>query len=264
MNIIRQRRLDLGLSQEQLAIKCAVPRQRISEYERGVALPDRETSNRISQEIGVKVLLDQGHILKPGKTNLCAIRRYEMREPKREIWTRAFVRWREQIQVAKLPERVLAWLEQYVPADSVTEAATDLQMIMGGAVCRLANPHAWGFRRQTIVDDRGMALGERRLPCFHWLRDGMECILWPQVNLRPADITFRVDFLVLVRYGSKIMWCILEVDGSGHRFENDAFRNQQLGLTDIRLSHQEVTNWRVARLVPERLRDFVVGKRKAS
>jgi len=106
MSIIRQRRLDLGLSQEQLAIKCAVPRQRISEYERGVALPDRETSNRISQQIGVKVLLDQDHILKPGKTNLCAIRRYEMREPKREIWTRAFARWREQIRTAKLPERV--------------------------------------------------------------------------------------------------------------------------------------------------------------
>ena len=49
---IKRRRLELGLSQEQLAEKLAVTRQTVSNWERSVSSPDLQMLGRIAGALG--------------------------------------------------------------------------------------------------------------------------------------------------------------------------------------------------------------------
>ena len=49
---IKRRRLELGLSQEQLAEKLAVTHQTVSNWERSVSFPDLQMLGRIAEALG--------------------------------------------------------------------------------------------------------------------------------------------------------------------------------------------------------------------
>lgn len=51
---LKQKRIDAGLSQQQLADECHVVRQTICEIERGVNRPSVETAKLIAEVLGFK------------------------------------------------------------------------------------------------------------------------------------------------------------------------------------------------------------------
>ena len=60
---IKRRRLELGLSQEQLAEKLAVTRQTVSNWERSVSFPDLPALERIAEALGT----DPAELIYPGR-----------------------------------------------------------------------------------------------------------------------------------------------------------------------------------------------------
>ena len=60
---IKRRRLELGLSQEQLAEKLAVTRQTVSNWERSVSFPDLQMLGRIAAALGT----DAAELIYPGR-----------------------------------------------------------------------------------------------------------------------------------------------------------------------------------------------------
>ena len=60
---IKRRRLELGLSQEQLAEKLAVTRQTVSNWERSVSFPDLPVLERIAEALGA----DPAELIYPGR-----------------------------------------------------------------------------------------------------------------------------------------------------------------------------------------------------
>ena len=60
---IKRRRLELGLSQEQLAEKLAVTRQTVSNWERSVSFPDLPALERIAESLDT----DPAELIYPGR-----------------------------------------------------------------------------------------------------------------------------------------------------------------------------------------------------
>lgn len=58
--ILRQTRLDSGLTQEQVAALIGVPRQRVTEWEAGHHEPGYETVERILTALGYSLKTDAG------------------------------------------------------------------------------------------------------------------------------------------------------------------------------------------------------------
>ena len=148
---------------------------------------------------------------------------------------------------------MLGWLKRFCHSDEATESLGLVQLAAAGARPVFASPHECGFRGVPVMDFKGLSLGERLLPGLHWAHPEFECILWPQVTLRPMAISYRADYLVLLRKSSS-HWLILELDGQKHDQEADSYRQCQLGLLDIRIAANEVRKFRFISLLMEELK----------
>ena len=64
MTPLKQRRIELGMAQSQVAILAAVSQEAYSKYERGASLPDIDKALRIAKVLGFVQLEDLAHAFK--------------------------------------------------------------------------------------------------------------------------------------------------------------------------------------------------------
>jgi transcriptional regulator with XRE-family HTH domain len=244
MEFLRRRRLELGLSQAELAQRSGVARQRIAEIEGGLVLPGADQAEALEEVLGCQGLATSCQILSQKWLGRQGRRRpFEAPEVNQDPWLRAERYWAYPMR--RIPVRILAWMKHFFLCDEASECYGWVQLAMVGARPRLGNPHQAGFRNLPLVDGKGQALGERMLPCLHWKEQGFECILWPQVRVRPLAVTYRLDSLLFLRKKRATHWLYLELDGRGHDEAHDLYRHRELKLDAIRVPAEEVKRARL-------------------
>lgn len=241
MNWQKQARQTKNLKQVGLAEKTGISPQRLCKIEKGQVLPTPEQSVILAKELGLGgVPCSDDQVLDRELQSLRSYRPFELEVHSQERWKVALKNWSARVFGLKLNHRVLGWMRLLIRVDSAIEALFWMLLAAAKAEVFLANPHLMGFRLQPIVDSQGFCLGERCLPGLYLESKTRKIWIWPQVNLRPKDITYRVDALVLIIEGENWRWIVLELDGQGHDAAKDAFRKLQLGMPEIRISEKEI------------------------
>jgi len=241
MNWLQNARDGKNLKQTQLAEKTGISRQRICKIEKGLVLPTRAQGELLARELGLAgVPCSEDLLLNRETQHLPKHRVYDLEVHNQERWKVALKAWNSRVQQMKLDPRVLGWMRLLIRVDSAIEALFWMLLAAAKAEVFLANPHFMGFRLLPIVDSHGFCLGERCLPGLYLESGKRKIWIWPQVSLRPKDIAFRVDGLALIVEGENRRWIVLELDGQGHHAAKDAFRREQLGMNEIRLTEKEI------------------------
>ena len=241
MNWLQHARELKNLNQSRLADQTTISRTRICKIENGTALPTRAQSEALAKELGLTGVPCSDDLVSDRQMQSLHKRRpYELELHNPERWKVALTAWATRIGRLKLPARTLGWMRILVRVDSAVEAFFWMLLAAAGGEVLLANPHNMGFRLQPIVDSKGLCLGERVLPCMYLEKNGKKMWIWPQVNLRPKDIAYRVDALILIIQGDSRRWVILELDGQGHNPTRDLYRQEQLGMPEIRITEKQI------------------------
>jgi len=249
MFTVKELRNRHGWNLSQLGRATGLDRRYLADLERGVTLATPQVRELLSQH-GLTALPCTTEVLRKKDLRALPLRPYEYPQYNLEAWDRAAAS--KPGLYRRIDPKCLAWLRRFVRADSILECDLWVRLLLAGGTRRWANPHECGYRNLPVVDDLGDALGERKLPCIHLKRNGLEVIIWPQVWLRPGKFTFRVDALVL-RILPTPHWGALEVDGPGHDFEKDDFRSEQLGQDTIRLNKSDIQNPELVEVVIQRI-----------
>ena len=241
MNWQQQARQAKNLKQVGLAEKTGISPQRLCKIEKGQVLPTREQSEILAKELGLGgAPCTDDQISDRRLQSLRNHRPFEFEVPNQERWKIALKAWSARVFGLKLNPRTLGWMRLLIRVDSAVEGLFWMLLAAAKAEVFLANPHTMGFRLQPIVDSQGFCLGERLLPGLYLESATKKIWIWPQVNLRPKVVTYRVDALALIVEGDSSRWIVLELDGQGHNSAKDAFRREQLGVAEIRLSDKEI------------------------
>ena len=241
MNWLQRAREEKNLKQTQLAEKTGISRQRICKIEKGLVLPTRAQSESLARELGLATTPCSQDLLPDRETQHLPKRRtFELEVHSQERWKVALKAWCARIYSFKLDPRILEWMRLLIRVDSALEALFWMVLAASKAEAFLANPHFMGFRLHPIVDSQGQCIGERCLPGLYLESRTRKIWIWPQVNLRPKDIAYRVDALILIVEGETRRWMVLELDGKGHNPNKDAFRREQLGMQEIRISEKDI------------------------
>ena len=237
MKILRETREKLGMRLTELARRLDIPHQRLSEYDRGRALPPPEVAARIQTVLKIAVPSSEDELSLRELGCLNSAKPYRLEHYSCAHWERAL----EHIEPPHFP----GWLTQFVRCDSALEALAWLQWLNDGAEAGLLSPLRLGFCQHALVDSQGLGLGERPLPCLY--HPARHLTLWPQVGLKTAAYVFRCDALCFDG-----AWNILEIDGEGHRSGQDEFRRRQLGLPEWRFSESQIKSFGLPILLQER------------
>jgi len=171
-----------------------------------------------------------------------------------ERWKLALNNYSSLIARLGVDVRVLTWMRLLIRVDSQLEALFWILLVAGGCKVFLGSPTSYGFRQHLTVDSRGDGLGERVLPGLYYEGNGVSFWLWPQVSLRPTNIAYRPDALMLFLEGNIRKWLVSETDGRGHKKERDAFRNEQLKMGEVRFTEDEIKDRGLLNLLIERAR----------
>lgn len=253
MTIFGTIRKHLGLTQASMAELCELGRNAWMNIESGRTLPSLDVARRIEEASGRLALPHQGQELTAKEVDWWSSgARYDLPAVNGEAWRRAGRNSWHTLRFPVDPDRRL-WMETFLPAQSSVESRVLLEFAHAGARPQLSSPSEVGLRDLPILDAQGFALGERRLPGLRGEVEEVHFLLWPQVHLRPDNVTYCVDALLRLRSGRKSAWCILEVDGKGHNSQNDVFRADSLKLHCIRISHEQAHEGRAVQVFLEGL-----------
>ena len=253
--MIRQQRIQRGLTQKQLAEQVGLPRQRISEYERGRGMLSDHALQVLAQ------VLNSGDLIAEEWFLSAADRRRLSRKPRWEIQVDEGSTW------ATLPPRYASIYSTFEPTyipplafkrlvrcDSSLEILVWVLLLELGFRPRLASPVALGFREFCLADSAGRALGHCLKAAFYLKEPGLDVICWPQITLERFDLHRRVDGLILTRTPHQTRWSVLEIDGKSHNSEWDQKQDQRLGLKVHRFPEEDVLGLRVGKCLMEQLR----------
>ncbi|MBT9589209.1 helix-turn-helix transcriptional regulator [bacterium] len=259
MNLLKLVRTVLHLSQRQAAAQFKVSRQLWARTESGACLPSAELARCLEEasQVGPLPSLDDVLSARERRQWVASARPYQLELAHPEPWRRAAKNWPYPISRLALEARTRQWMETLMVCDSAIEAYGWLQLASVGGRPQIDNPHELGFRDLPILDARGKVLGERRLAGLCGEHQGVRFMVWPQVHLRPASVTYRTDGLLWLRYQQRTAWAMLEFDGPRHRREDDEFRERELALPPLRITHREVTQLKVTTIFLRRAREIL-------
>ncbi len=234
-------RKQLGKNQPEMAEACGISRSAWQMIEYGSQLPSRKVADLIRNLSGVVVPCEDQCLTVAERRKWRRPRPFELYAADADLWTRVHHHCANMKGLYQAIEpSLLAWMEQMLALESVTEGFDLLQLAFHGATAFLDSPYELGFRRQPLVDSQGLVLGERKLAGLRGKWGEVSYLLWPQVSIRPWMATFRVDGLLLLSRKGKTRWCIREVDGPLHDLEHDRKRREILKLLEIRVTAGEV------------------------
>ena len=122
MDYFQQRRKALGLSQAELARRCGVSEQRISEIARGQALPKEWLAERLELHLETEGLPRRCEVLSPTVLHrLNPPRPFELPAVNCEGWQRMERHYRDQIDTLGLDVAAMIWMQSNFTADSGVE-----------------------------------------------------------------------------------------------------------------------------------------------
>ena len=150
---LRQMREALNLSQQQMARRFGVSRQRWRDLEVGLRLPSSDLARQLEAALPPEPCPCVGDTLTFAEQRLLVSPRpYEMSPVNAEKWLRAKESWAYPISQLQLGPRICKWMEATFPTDSSVEAYGWYQLATLKARPLVHNPHELGFRAHPIVE----------------------------------------------------------------------------------------------------------------
>ena len=223
--MMKKRRLQLGLSQIQLARKTGVPWRYIADFEAGKPHVHRER----------ELALVQAYLRLPTRE---IPERYLTAEASKQSWLVA----EEACAAFDLPVPPADFRER-VPC-TLVQALSWCRLLKDGATLGEASPMEFGFWNHGLVDQYHNPIGIRPLPLITWEDSSWRFILWPQVRVRTAHRTYRLDALGLSAGWSSSRWSVLQLDGRQNRWDGALRDNLQLPLVSTDTSEVHSGRWR--------------------
>lgn len=252
-----------GLSQSELAARCGIGRERLSNFERGMRRPAPDHLTRLATALGIEeselvrntdwLPPEEREMLKRASARVSRefFRPYVYVPPRdRDMSTqlrKAMTKYTELTRslfslIRKRPDgnaslRVLST----VVAGSALEVIVHLLLLAMGSIVWVA-PEPLGFRRHPVVDPRTReGVGSRDVPAYRVDLGGLRCLFIPQVGLACRRATWRVDFLcAVIDPQGAVFWLYVEIDGEGHDGSSDAFRSADIDMPVIRLYEEDI------------------------
>lgn len=247
MNYLQQRREDLGHTQQHVAETAGLSRTHYQRIEQGLAAPSPEQALALESILAVPVLHSDQLFTQNERRDLCGAPLFELENMSRATWLQASKLYGTQ----GLAPELWAQLCTFFHTDSALECSALAQLAVK-AKLRFDSPLLWGFRGLIPVDRHDQFLGALRLPCLFYREGKVAFVFWPQLRLRPGDVTWRVDGLLFYRDGSRRVWLIVEFDGTGHDARLDLYRASQLRLPEVRITGKEIRARQTLELLLER------------
>lgn len=260
-NFIRERRLALGLKQEELAQKLGMSRATFARYDSG----ERNTPVSILPDLANAIEVDVAFLEslrdRAPRSSVEAVRDYAPLTPLScsiaEMLTRM-------PGARRLHEAVHASISegQYrdLSANFLRQTAPELALaflgLLDAAKLVWTSPLEAGSRQLCIGDDRRAYHGHLLRLAISWQRDRERIVLFPQVPLLvpKGDRRYRVDYLAVHAVpGRPPSDVVVELDGQPHAIQTvrDEARAEDLSLPLIRFDNQAVLS--------ERLFTWLVG-----
>lgn len=248
MKYLQTRREELNLSQLQVAQAAQMSRAHYQRIEGGHVLASSDQAHALEMVLGVPVLSEK-HLIRPSdRRDMSRAPLYRVEDRSRATWMQASRLW----GLHGVDPALWTQISRFFETGSARECSGLTQIAAAGAELRLDSPLLWGFDRHVLVDHHDRFLGAAHLPCLLYDKEKVTFALWPQVRLRPADVTWCLDGLLFFRLGAQRRWLDMELDGGGHDPRNDLFRAYQLQLPEVRITGEEIGTGEVFRLLLER------------
>lgn len=222
--MIKKRRIEMGMSQAQLAHKTGVPVRLIGEFEAGGG------SAREREKALVTAFL---------------------RLPTVGISERFFTAednlgtWRAAERCCLdfgLPQPPRQFCEQ-VPC-TLLQALAWSRLLKDGAEVAEASPVEFGFWTHSLVNQVHSPLSITPLPCITWQNSNWRYLLWPQVRLRAERRTYRMDALALAAGWGNSRWTALQLDGDQNRWDAGLRSQLKVDLVTLDTSEVHTPGWR--------------------
>ena len=240
-NHLRQRRIEKGLSQTQLARGSGISRQRISDYERDRYVPGKRVLQKLAEILDPDLSAPPELVGASLKNSRPAPATLPYERTFAASWarvSRSYLRSLVQLGFRRFPP----WFCGGTPCDSALEYLAWALLVVAGALLVAASPLERGFCRHPLLDHLGWALGLQPKPCLHWRVGDLECLIWPQITVQPGRYPFRVDALLLVCRGIQRRWCVLEIDGPLHTAQGDKNRDDEFKIPVLRFPADTIKN----------------------
>lgn len=222
--MVKKKRLELGLSQLQLARKTGVPLRYIADFESGRG----EGRER-------ELALVHAYLRLPTRE---IPERYLTVEDSRRTWLVA----EEACAAFELPLPPPEFQEQ-VPC-TVLQALAWCRLLKDGAVIGEASPLEFGFWSHGLVDQYHNPVGIRPLPLITWEDSNWRYVLWPQLRARAVRRTYRLDALALTAGWCNSRWAGVQLDGRQNRWDRALRQNLKLPMVSPDTSMVNQRGWR--------------------
>lgn len=240
MKIIHIRRNEENLSYAKLSELTDISSSALCRIEKGSWLPGPREARSLEQALNIRALPDSSQILSWERAHrLASLNPFDWPRPSQIGWQAMERLYVKQLTRLGVPQPMLDWMKECLSSDSPVECLALCSATAAGAKGIFANPHALGYRAQSLLDRDGLALGERLLAGLSLpIGDKQEILLFPQVTVLTNRGCFRLDLLVLA--GKQ--WIPVEVDGADHVLSRDAYRNRVLNIDPIRIPNEDVVS----------------------
>lgn len=279
-SFLRKQRKARGLTQKELGRAVGADGRRVADWENLRRLPGAEEQSRLARVL--RVQWARPTECARGRADTATLASSSMRyhppsdrpmsvrlAAARDRWPQAvacledwLARRRDRAQISRFLARAAC--------GSAEEALLDLRLLSAGARSVRASALRAGFRLRPVVDPAtGLMVGDLRVPALELALGDWQLLLIPQVSMQVLvrvptgeglkQRTPTVDFLVKAALRGRILWFVLEVDGTGHDPRGDRDRAQQIGVPIIRLSTEEVESERCLDTLQGKLEELAGG-----
>lgn len=246
--MLRKKRIELGLSRQQLARKTGVPTRYIDDFEQARC---------------------------EGRERELALVNAFLRLPTREIPERFLTAEESSRSWLVAEEACLAFELPFPPLEfrqrvpcTLLQALAWCRLLKEGATLGEASPVEYGFWSHGLVDQYHQPLGVHPLPLITWEDPEWRYVVWPQLRARCENRTYRLDALTLAAGWNSSRWAVMQLDGRQNRWDCALRENLRLPLLTPEPTEVHGPNWRPhleSLLVPQDppnhfgLRDLLCG-----
>ena len=244
-SILRSRRKEIGITQRKLADATTISRPRCCQFERGFRTPSIEELRKLNAALRMSSLVLFHAPRPPARALAQLVSAGKRLTPRAKVYLpqsdrssdiryrAALRRWPASVRSAtlRLSQRpdfeLVRYLCERVSLGSADECLHLLGILLKGALPCFASPQSLGHLPHPVVDPEGrFEVGSHLFPCLA-LNDAFYFF---QVSFSTPRI-LTVDTLVW-----DDGWYVVEVDGYGHRGEDDADRDRALQIPVVRFN----------------------------
>lgn len=243
MHPARKRRLELKLTQAELARRTGIPRNRINDYEAGRRFLSADALAKLKQELQLHLLVSPDTCLSDGElARYSTVFPWQVHVDPGMTWASIPAKYAKYYSELKLHRRPPVEFRSMVRCDSALEALACDYLFENGATPLFSNPVALGFSEYPLLDSQGKGYGLQLRASFRILRPQRELLWWPQVTFFANGLVQRADALLLD--ASNRQWVLLEIDGDGHINRTwDEERDAALSLPIMRFGSPVILNF---------------------